>query len=259
MHTLPKIRTNFYSHWRSGRLQNFFLAIGACLLSQAALALTVALDVGHSLDYPGATSARGVPEFQFNLALANTVKPVLERLGFTVLMIGDRGDMADLRVRTRSAKNADFFLSLHHDSVQPQYLSWWSPKGKRQAYSDQFSGFSIFVSRANPQPKISFLCASGIGESLRLRGFKPTDHHAEAVRGENRQFANRLNGVYYFDDLLVLKTASQPAALLESGIIVNRTDELKLQDAVTRITIAEAVGDALDNCLQPGVRLRTGK
>jgi N-acetylmuramoyl-L-alanine amidase len=71
------------------------------------------------------------------------------------------------------------------------------------------------------------------------------------VQGENRQFADRLNGVYYFDDLLVLKTASQPAALLESGIIVNRTDELKLQDAATRNSIAEALGDALHNCLQP--------
>ena len=69
------------------------------------------------------------------------------------------------------------------------------------------------------------------------------------MRGENRQFADRLNGVYYFDDLLVLKTAAKPAVLLESGIIVNRADELKLQDASTRHTIAEAVGDALDKCL----------
>lgn len=251
MHNLPKIKTNPYFYRLSGRLLNLFLAIGACLLSQGAFALTVALDVGHSLVYPGATSARGMPEFQFNLALASAVKPVLERLGFTVMMIGDQGDMTDLRVRTQSAQNADFFLSLHHDSVQPQYLSWWSSKGKRQAYSDHFSGFSLFVSRDNPHPQTSLLCASGIGERLRYKGFKPTGHHAEAVLGENRQFADWLNGVYYFDDLIVLKTASQPAALLESGIIVNRADELNLQDAATRNAIAEAVGDALNKCLQP--------
>ena len=259
MHTMAKSKTNPYSPRRSGRFQNFFLMLGAYLLSQATFALTVALDVGHSIAHPGATSARGISEFQFNLALADTVKTVLERSGFTVLMIGDHGDMTDLLVRTRSAKNADFFLSLHHDSVQPQYLYWWSPKGKPQAYSDLFSGFSVFVSRSNPQPKASLLCASKIGESLRQSGFKPTEHHAKAVRGENRQFADWLNGVYYFDDLLVLKTTAQPAVLLESGIIVNRADELKLQDAETRNTIAEAVGDALDNCLQPAGRLRTGK
>ena len=229
----------------------FFLAIGSCLLSHTVHALTVALDIGHSLDHPGATSARGMPEFQFNQALANTVKPVLERLGFAVLMIGDHGDMTDLRIRTRLAKSADFFLSLHHDSVQPQYLTGWIHNGVQHAYSDLFSGFSVFVSRANPQPKISLLCASKIGQSLRHRGFKTTDHHAKAVSGENHQFADRLNGVYYFDGLLVLKTASQPAVLLESGIIVNRADELKLQDAATRNSIAESVGDALDNCLYP--------
>jgi N-acetylmuramoyl-L-alanine amidase len=258
MHTLAKIKTNPYSPRRS-RFRNFFLALGACLLSQTTVALTVALDVGHSLARPGATSARGISEFQFNLALADTVKTVLERLGFTVLMIGDHGDMTDLLVRTRSAKNSDFFLSLHHDSVQPQYLSRWSPNGKPQAYSDLFSGFSVFVSRSNPQPRASLFCASEIGESLRKSGFKPTEHHAKAVHGENRQFADWLNGVYYFDDLLVLKTAAQPAVLLESGIIVNRADELKLQDAATRNTIAKAVGNALENCLQPAGRLSTGK
>src|SRR5665811_1493919 len=129
MHTLVKSKTKPYSPGRSGRFRNFFLVLGACLLSQATFALTIALDVGHSLAHSGATSARGMPEFQFNLALANTVKPVLERLGFTVLMIGEHGDMTDLLVRAQSANNADFFLSLHHDSVQAQYLSWWSPNG----------------------------------------------------------------------------------------------------------------------------------
>ena len=109
MHTLAKSKTNPYSPRRFGRIQNFFLVLGACLLSQATFALTVALDVGHSLTNSGAASARGISEFQFNLALADTVKTVLERLGFRVLMIGDHGDITDLLVRTRSAKNADFF------------------------------------------------------------------------------------------------------------------------------------------------------
>ena len=86
-----------------GKIQNFFLTLGLCLFSQSVFALTVALDVGHTSANPGAISARGIPEFQFNLALAKTVKPVLERLGFSVLMINDHGDMPDLRARTQSA------------------------------------------------------------------------------------------------------------------------------------------------------------
>jgi N-acetylmuramoyl-L-alanine amidase len=140
---------------------------------------------------------------------------------------------------------------LHHDSVQPKYLSQWYPKGTRQAYSNLFSGFSVFVSRLNPQPKISLLCASKIGESLRKKGFRSTEHHAEAIIGESRKFADRLNGVYYYDDLLVLKTASQAAVLLESGIILNRNDEFKLQNPITRRAIADAIAHALDICLHP--------
>src|SRR5262245_34211747 len=33
----------------------------------------VVLDVGHSIDAPGARSARGIPEYQFNLLLAEQV------------------------------------------------------------------------------------------------------------------------------------------------------------------------------------------
>ena len=251
MYLLAKINPNPYLTQGFGRHRGVLLLLVAFIFSQPTFALTVALDVGHSVAQPGATSSRGLPEFNFNLALAKIVKPVLERYGFSVLMVGEHGGMADLRARTRSAKGADFFLSLHHDSVQPKYLSWWQYEGKRNAYSDVFSGFSVFVSRSNPQPKVSLLCASAIGKSLRKKDFKPTEHHAEAIQGENRQFADRLNGVYYFDDLVVLKTATQPAVLLESGIIVNRSDELKLQNAVTRNIIAEAVGDALNHCLLP--------
>src|SRR4029450_2675929 len=62
-----------------------------------ALAVTVALDVGHSLAHPGATSARGVPEFAFNRALALVVRQRLEQNGFPGRVIGGQGEMAELR------------------------------------------------------------------------------------------------------------------------------------------------------------------
>src|SRR5215471_15320038 len=92
-----------------------------------AIAVTVALDVGHSLAHPGATSARGVPEFVFNRALALVVRQRLAQQGWQVRVIGAQGDMQDLRARTQAASGADVFLSLHHDSVQPQYLETWTP------------------------------------------------------------------------------------------------------------------------------------
>ena len=226
-----------------------------------AMALTIALDVGHSLAHPGATSARGVPEFAFNQALALVVRHMLEQQGLQVQVIGAKGDMHDLRARTHVAAGADFFLSLHHDSVQPQYLEAWIPAGTPHRFSDHFSGFSLFVSRANPGLSTSLACASQLGAALRHAGFTPSTHHAEPIPGESRPFADRLNGVHYFDNLVVLKTATQPALLLEAGIIVNRTDELALQQPAVREKIAAAIASVLDTCLraQPVPALPTGE
>jgi N-acetylmuramoyl-L-alanine amidase len=164
-------------------------------------------------------------------------------------MIGISGDVNDLRARTDAASGARFFLSLHHDAVQPQYLEHWEVNGHRRAYSDRFAGFSLFVSRANPWPASSLACASAIGAALRQAGFTPTPHHAEPIAGENRPFADAQNGVHYFDELVVLKTASMPAVLLEAGIILNREEELRLQQPATQELLATAVADGLQACL----------
>jgi N-acetylmuramoyl-L-alanine amidase len=210
----------------------------------------VALDVGHSLKRPGATSARGVPEFAFNQALAAPVADALRDQGYAPRLIGVDGNMNDLRGRTSRAQGAAFFLSIHHDSVQPHYLGSWMVDGVRRAYSDRFSGFSLFVSRANPDPKQSLDCAVAIGARLRQAGFRPSLHHAEPISGENRPLADRENGVYFFDDLVVLKTAAMPAVLIEAGIIVNRQDEFRLQENKTRQTIAQAIAQGLAACLR---------
>ena len=124
--------------------ESFLQCVALCIISvllgglvAPALALTVALDVGHSLAHPGAISARCVPEFAFNRALAMVVQRALEKQGFQVQLIGAQGDMDDLRSRTRAAAGADVFLSVHHDSVQPQYLETWTPKGVPHRFSDR--------------------------------------------------------------------------------------------------------------------------
>jgi len=238
---------------RAGTQYRVALCLALCLLGALvapAVGRTIALDVGHSSAHPGATSARGVPEFVFNQALAVAVREALLKRGFHVRMIGAQGDMNDLKGRTRAAVGADFFLSLHHDSVQPQYLESWVHTGVLRRFSDRFAGFSLFVSRANPQPLASLACASQLGTALRQAGFMPSAHHAEPIPGENRPFADRPNGVHYFDELVVLKTATQPALLLEAGVIVHRAEELALQQPATRAAMATAIAAALDMCLQ---------
>lgn len=233
------------------RLALVLLLIGAAIGPAAAAPPPplIAIDVGHSLARPGATSARGRPEFEFNRELAQVVERTLHGYGFRTLLIGDAGDRTGLTERTAAAAGADFFLSIHHDSVQPQYLETWTIGGEEQKWSDRFSGYSLFVSRQNPHPKKSLACARAMGEALRAAGQTPSLHHAEKIKGENRPVADTTNGIYYFDDLVVLKTARSPAVLVEAGIILNRHDELLLREPATKRRIAAALADGLRECL----------
>ncbi len=210
----------------------------------------LAIDAGHSWAHPGSTSATGEPEFMFNSALAQTVSDFLTAHGNSVLRIGHDGKMDNLKKRTAIANQggAKFFLSLHHDSVQPRYLKDWQWQGVTHQYSDYAAGFSLFVSRKNPYSQASLHCASAIGGLLREKGLHPTPHHAENIQGENREWADKENGVYFYDDLIVLKTAAMPAVLLEAGVIVNKEEELAVQQPERRNTIATAIENGLRNC-----------
>jgi N-acetylmuramoyl-L-alanine amidase len=106
------------------------------------------------------------------------------------------------------------------------------------------------VSSAKPHLKKSLGCASAIGAALRRAGFKPSRYHADPLLGENRPFADESNGVHYFDNLAVLKTAGIPALLLEAGVIVNRDEEMRLRDPATRMRISESIVAAVGSCLE---------
>ena len=84
---------------------------------------------------------------------------------------------------------------------------------------------------------------------MRRAGFSPSLYHADPIPGENKPFADRMNGVHYYDNLIVLKTARTPAVLLEAGVIVNRDEELKAQAEETRKRMASAVAQGLGQCL----------
>lgn len=216
----------------------------------AANAESLAIDAGHSWQRSGTTSATGQPEFIFNAALAQVVSDFLTAHGNSVIRIGHDGKMNNLKERTAIANQAGtkFFLSIHHDSVQPRYLKDWEWHGATRQYTDYAAGFSLFVSRKNPDFEASLRCATAIGSTLRQKGLHPSPHHAENIQGENRDWADQENGVYYYDDLIVLKTAAMPAVLLEAGVIVNKEEEQAIQKPEMRNTIASAIENGLLNC-----------
>lgn len=225
----------------------FFLLIA---LAGGARAAPVAVDVGHYRERPGATSAYGVPEFEYNQSLAAVLAARLAADGVPVRLIGWRGEMADLRERPRQAEaaGAGFFLSVHHDSVQENQLEPWEWNGRTLRHADGFAGFSLFVSRLNPRLEESLACARAIGAALRDAGLPIATHHVAAASGGGLEWADAARGVYYYDNLVVLKTATIPAVLLEAGVIVNREEERQLAGAVRRSLTADAVARGLRGC-----------
>ena len=204
-----------------------------------ATAKEVAVDVGHSHLNPGVVSVTGLPEFEYNRNLAYKVRERLEAAGVRVRMIGERGDFDVLHERTLAARGADLFVSIHHDSVQERYLP----------VADRFAGFSLFVSRNNPQVGKSRECASAIGAEMLKAGYSRSLYHADPILGESRPFADEANGVHYFDNLAVARTATMPALLFEAGVLVNRTEEARLARPETQAAMANAIAQGVLRCL----------
>ncbi|MDC6177145.1 N-acetylmuramoyl-L-alanine amidase [Ralstonia solanacearum] len=222
------------------------LAIAVVMTSATVKATVVAVDVGHSLAKAGSTSASGKSEFEYNQALAREVIVELTAAGIETQSIGMKGEMDVLTARTAAAKKADLFLSIHHDSVQPQFLSM----------ADRFSGYGVFVSRKNPNPQLSLRCAQAIADHLKAVGRAPSLHHAEPIKGENRPLVDSGRGIYWFDDLVVLRTAQQPAVLVEAAVIVNPAEDRMISDENNRRLIGAAIASGVSSCLQ-GIVERT--
>lgn len=205
----------------------------------------IAVDVGHHWRAPGAISARGRSELSFNQILADQLVLALEAHGMRVQLINRDGEMESLPARPRSAPDADLFVSIHHDSVEERELLPWTWEGRPQTYNDQWQGHSLFVSRRNPLPEASLLCASTMGARLQREGFTPTDKNAR-----RRPWADQANTVHWYDNLVVLHQARQPAVLVEAGVIKNRDEELLLADPERQARMADALATGIAACLQ---------
>ena len=137
------------------------------------------MDVGHTPQSEGAISARNVAEFVFNRRLAQRIEQKLKAEGFveTKLLVTEGKARASLVRRVAAANDlpANLFLSIHHDSVPNKFLEDWEFEGKKRRFSDRFSGYSVFVSRSNPDFKTSLSFAELIAKEMKAQGL----HYAE--------------------------------------------------------------------------------
>jgi N-acetylmuramoyl-L-alanine amidase len=208
------------------------------------------VDVGHTAQSDGAMSARNVPEYQFNLHLAQRLVDKLKSDGFstTRLLVTEGRARPSLAARVASANNwhADLFLSIHHDSVPDKLMESWEFEGKTSHFSDRFSGYGLFVSRENPDFETSLRFAKLIGTQMHAQGIKFADQYALPMMGKYRHdLLDRDAGIYRYDHLIVLMKTHMPAVLLEAGSIINRDEELQMASPARQDMTVNAVTTAV--------------
>jgi N-acetylmuramoyl-L-alanine amidase len=216
----------------------------------------IVLDVGHTAESEGATSARNVPEFVFNLRLAQRIEEKLKADGFpeTKLLVTEGKARPSLvkRVAAANELHANLFLSIHHDSVPNSLLENWEFEGKKSHFSDRFGGYSVFVSRDNPDFKTSLSFAELVAREMKAEGLQYARQYTLPVMGRYRHpLLNKETGVYSYDQLVVLKSTRMPAVLLEAGSIINRDEEIKMDSPERRDIISNAVATAVKEFCDP--------
>ena len=216
----------------------------------------IVLDVGHTAESEGAISARNVAEFVFNLRLAQRIEEKLKAEGFaeTRLLLTEGKARPSLVKRVAAANNlqADLFLSIHHDAVPDSFLENWEFEGKKSHFSDRFSGYSVFVSRNNPDFETSLLFAELVGKEMKAQGLQYAQQYTQAIMGRYQHpLLNKETGVYSYDKLIVLRKTRMAAVLLEAGSIINRDEELKMSSPERREMISSSVTAAVKEFCDP--------
>jgi N-acetylmuramoyl-L-alanine amidase len=210
----------------------------------------IILDVGHTSESQGATSARNDVEFGFNLHLARLIGERLKSAGFaaTRVLVTEGKARASLlkRVGTANAAHADFVLSIHHDSVPDKMLEEWEFEGAKSYFSDRFSGHSLFVSERNPRFAASLAFARLLGRELKEKGLQYATQYSLPLMGRYRHpLLDKDVGVYRYDGLVVLSQTRSAAVLLEAGSIINRDEEMAMNSPERQDLIAMAVATAM--------------
>ena len=215
--------------------------------------VSIVLDVGHTATSPGAVSARGIDEYVFNLKLAQRVRDELLEAGYrsTYLMVTKLNGFAGLNQRTVRAndRNADIFISIHHDGIRDEFLHPWTYEDKQRAFYDDSTGFSLHVSPRYPESlRLGQLLADQlIGSGLHFT----TTHELKNPAGARVPWLDATRGIYRRDNLVVLKQTKMPAVLLEAGVIINRDEELILSSPVQQTMIATAIVEAVGKFCKP--------
>lgn len=131
-------------------------------------------------------------------------------------------------------------------------LEDWEFEGKKRHFSDRFSGYSVFVSRSNPDFKTSLVFAELVAREMKAEGLQYAEQYSQPIMGRDQHpLLNKDTGVYSYDKLIVLRKTAMPAVLLEAGSIINRDEELKMDSPERRNAIGSSIVSAVKEFCEP--------
>ena len=193
---------------------------------------TIVVDAGHNYGGDGGATNTidGVTysEADLNIQVATKLKTELENRGYNVIMTRteNQKETIDLvqsltnRVNIANNANADFFISIHHNSAGATaqgVLSLYST----EAQDDTFGG-KLDSSRIEKSKTMATLINNNIANKLNLNN-----------RGGQEQ------------NLFVCRNTNMPAVLVETGFITNKEEAIRCADPASQQKVAEAIAEVI--------------
>jgi N-acetylmuramoyl-L-alanine amidase len=187
---------------------------GELSLSLKTKKFLVVLDAGHGDKDPGAISAKGRQEKDFNLSMILKLAKALEKDPLIQISLTRQDDTfleLDDRVKLANEQQADLFVSIHGNSFKT---------------NTGISGTETYYSRED---------SKGLADVLHR-------HILEAAGFKDRNVRK--------NDLRVTKNTVMPAVLCEIGYMSNPQEELALFDEALQTRVAEAIAAGIREYLQ---------
>ena len=219
--------------------------------------VVVAIDAGHGGVDPGASGRDGTHEKDVTLAIARALAARVDREpGIRAVLTRDGDYFIALPERLERARkmHADFFVSIHADSVRNPLISGasvyvLSDRGasseaarhlaEEENAADLRGGISLAAQKASLRSVLLDISQSEyIGQSA-----EAAEHVLSALAGVGAVRKREVQRAAF----VVLKSPFIPSMLVETAYISNRADEERLKSAAEQQRLAEAIYQGIAN------------
>jgi len=216
----------------------------------------VVIDPGHGGVDPGTISVNGIYEKHITLAMARTLKTMLEKTGrYEARVTRNRDIFIPLKERVQYARDAKahLFISIHADTVKNHNTRGASVYTLSERASDKEA--AALAEKENKADTIAGIDLTGESQEVtnilidlaQRESMNQSARFAETLVKRLRKKTRILRNTHRFAGFAVLKAPDIPSILLELGFLSNKTDERQLRSKSHREKLAVAIVEAMND------------